>query len=168
MRLNAAQLHNAVRLRLGLDDPPADRSRRRALLAAIDDGAGRRVSRMPVDFGALIAEQSSALRLMMMVAQIAKHVDRHTPIRFLIAETESGYTLLAALWLARLCGCERHVEISPLFETADALEGGARVLEEALRSPHYRAYLRGIGRLCLQFGYSDSGRYLGPARRPAT
>ena len=160
MRLNATQVHNAVRLRLGLDDPPADRSRRRSMLAAIDEALGA-VEPLPVDFGALLAEQSSALRLMMLVAQIAKHVDRHTPTRFLVAETRSGYTLLATLWLARLCGVERHIEISPLFETGDALEDGARVLEEALRSPHYRAYLRSVGRLCLQFGYSDSARYLG-------
>ena len=83
------------------------------------------------------------------------------PVRFLIAETETGYTLLAALWLARLFGIERHIEISPLFETAEALEHGATVLEEALRSPHYRAYLQATGRLALQFGYSDSGRYVG-------
>jgi len=159
-RLNAAQVHNAARLRLGLDDPPADRSRRRTLLAGMDDALDT-MQAQPVDFGALLAEQSSAMRLMMLVAQVAKHVDRHTPARFLIAETRSGYTLLAALWLARVCGVERHVEISPLFETADALEEGVRVLDEALRSPHYRAYVRDIGRVCLQFGYSDSGRYLG-------
>jgi phosphoenolpyruvate carboxylase len=92
---------------------------------------------------------------------MVKHVDGSAPVRFLIAETESGYTLLAALWLARLFGIERHIEISPLFETPDALEQGARVLEEALRSPHWRAYLRQTGRLALQFGYSDSGRYVG-------
>ena len=54
-----------------------------------------------------------------------------------------------------------NIEISPLFETASALEHGATVLEEALRSPHYRAYLQATGRLALQFGYSDSGRYVG-------
>ncbi len=160
VRLNAAQLHNAARLRLGVADPPDDRSRRRTLLGAIDEALGSTVAQ-PVDFGALIAEQSSAVRLMMLVAQVTKHVDRHTPVRFLIAETRTGFTLLAALWLARLCGCERNIEISPLFETPDALEEGIRILEEALRSPHYRNYLRGVGRLCLQFGYSDSGRFLG-------
>ena len=35
------------------------------------------------------------------------------------------------------------------------------VLEEALRSPHYRDYLKTTGKLALQFGYSDSGRYVG-------
>ncbi|OYV33978.1 MAG: phosphoenolpyruvate carboxylase, partial [Rhodospirillales bacterium 20-64-7] len=159
-RLNAAQIHNVVRQRLGIADPPEDPSRRRALFAAIN-AALDTVTPEPVDFGALIAEQASAARLMMTVAQIVKHVDGSVPVRFLIAETETGYTLLVALWLARLFGIENHIEISPLFETADALGQGASVLEEALRSPHYRDYLRKTGKLALQFGYSDSGRYVG-------
>ena len=159
-RLNAAQIHNVVRQRLGIADPPEDPSRRRALFAAIN-AALDTVKPEPVDFGALIGEQASAAKLMMTVAQIVKHVDGSVPVRFLIAETETGYTLLAALWLARLFGIEQHVEISPLFETAEALERGATVLEEALRSPHYRDYLKQTGKLALQFGYSDSGRYVG-------
>ena len=159
-RLNAAQIHNVVRQRLGIADPPEDPSHRRTLFAKIN-AALDSVQPIPVDFGALLAEQASAARLMMTVAQIVKHVDSSAPVRFLIAETETGYTLLAALWLAKLFGIERNIEISPLFETADALESGARVLDEALRSPHYRAYLKATGRLALQFGYSDSGRYIG-------
>ncbi|HEY4042284.1 MAG TPA: phosphoenolpyruvate carboxylase [Rhodopila sp.] len=159
-RLNAAQVHNVVRQRLGIADPPEDPSRRRALFSAIN-AALDAVRAEPVDFGALISEQASAAKLMMTVAQIVKHVDGSIPVRFLIAETETGYTLLAALWLARLFGVEEHIEISPLFETAEALERGASVLEEALRSPHYRDYLKKTGKLALQFGYSDSGRYVG-------
>ena len=160
VRLNAAQIHNAIRLRLGLADPPGDAARRRVLLGAIGSALDA-VQPVPSTFGALLAEQSSAAKLMLTVAQMVKHIDASAPVRFLIAETESGYTLLAALWLARLFGIDRQIEISPLFETGEALERGARVLEEALRSPHYRAYLRSIGRLSLQFGYSDSGRYVG-------
>ncbi len=160
VRLNSTQLHNVVRQRLGLIDSADDPSHRRALLVAIN-AALDTVTPVPVDFGGLMAEQASAARLMMTVAQIVKHVDASVPVRFLIAETESGYTLLAALWLARLFGIEGHVEISPLFETAEALESGQRVLEEALRSPHWCAYLKATGRLALQFGYSDSGRYVG-------
>ncbi|MBS0639026.1 MAG: phosphoenolpyruvate carboxylase [Proteobacteria bacterium] len=160
VRLNSQQIHNVVRQRLGISDPPEDPSRRRALFAAINHALDT-VQPEPIDFGALISEQTSAARLMMVVAQIVKHVDGSKPVRFLIAETETGYTLLAALWLARLCGIENHVEISPLFETAHALDQGATVLEEALRNPHYRAYLKSTGKLALQFGYSDSGRYIG-------
>ena len=160
VRLNATQVHNALRHRLGFEGGPEDRARRRGLLAAIN-AALDTVETVPVDFGALLTEGTSAARLMMTVAQIVKHIDRSQPIRFLIAETETGYTLLAALWLARRFGIERQVEISPLFETAEGLERGARVLEEALRSPHWRAYLRATGRLSIQFGYSDSGRFIG-------
>lgn len=159
-RLNAAQLHNVVRQRLGIADPPEDPAHRRALFSAIN-AALDTVQPIPVDFGALLSEQASAARLMMTVAQIVKHVDGSAPVRFLIAETETGYTLLTALWLAKLFGIEKQIEISPLFETAEALEQGAVVLDEALRSPHYRAYLKTTGRLALQFGYSDSGRYVG-------
>jgi phosphoenolpyruvate carboxylase len=114
-----------------------------------------------VNFGTLMAEQASAARLMMTVAQMVKHIDAASPVRFLIAETETGYTLLTALYFAKLFGIEDRIEISPLFETAEALSQGGRIIEEALRSPHYRAYLRKTGKLCVQFGYSDSGRYVG-------
>jgi phosphoenolpyruvate carboxylase len=160
VRLNAAQVHNALRQRLGLAAAPDDPAQRRGLLAQIN-AALATVAPQPVDFGAVLAEQASAAQLMMTVAQISKHIDASQPVRFLVAETETGYTLLAALWLARRFGVEHLVEISPLFETARALERGDRVLEEALRSPHWRDYLRRQGRLCLQFGYSDSGRYVG-------
>ncbi|WP_020179691.1 phosphoenolpyruvate carboxylase [Methylopila sp. M107] len=159
-RLNASQLHNALRQLAGLDDAVGDAARRRAMLAGIN-GALDRLTPAGVDFGALLSESSSAARLMMTLAQIVKHIDADTPIRFHIAETENGYTLLCALWLARLFGVEKKIEISPLFETAEALERGARVLDEALRSRHYRDYLATNGTLALEFGYSDSGRYVG-------
>ena len=160
MRLNATQVHNVARQRLGITDNPEDASRRRALLAKINDVLDD-TRPIPFDLGTLIAEQASAARLMMVAGTMVKHIDQTTPVRFLIAETESGYTLLCALWLARLFGIERQIEISPLFETAEALERGVRVVDEALRSPHYQDYVRATGRLCLQFGYSDSGRYVG-------
>ena len=106
LRLNSAQLHNVIRQRLGIADPPEDPAHRRALLARIN-AALDTVKPDPVDFGALLAEQASAAKLMMTVAQIVKHIDGSAPVRFLIAETESGYTLLAALWLAKLFGIEK-------------------------------------------------------------
>jgi phosphoenolpyruvate carboxylase len=160
VRLNSSQLHNGVRQRLGLADPPADPSRRRVLLGAIN-AALDSVQPEAINFGTLMAEQASAARLMMTVAQMVKHIDAASPVRFLIAETETGYTLLSALYFAKLFGIDDKIEISPLFETAEALSQGGRIIEEALRSPHYRAYLRRTGKLCVQFGYSDSGRYVG-------
>jgi len=160
VRLNATQVHNAVRQRLGLASNPEDAAARRRLFGAINQ-ALEEVRPEPIDFGALMVEPASATRLMMTVAMMRKHIDAVSPVRFLIAETETGYTLLAALWLARAIGIEDGVEISPLFETESALTKGARLVEEALRSPHFRAHLRARGRFAIQLGYSDSGRYVG-------
>lgn len=161
-RLNATQIYNVVRHRLGIEDDPTIPSRRRLVLSQINEALESLKAPIPVDFGAVMMEQSSAGRLMMTMAQILKHIDTATPIRFLIAETESGYTLLATLWLARMLGIrDEQIQISPLFETQSALEHGEIILEEAFRSPHWRQYIRNNGRLCLQFGYSDSGRYIG-------
>ena len=132
VRLNAAQVHNAVRQRLGLAASADDMAQRRGLLAQINTALGE-VTAQPVDFGALIAEQASAAKLMLICTQIAKHVDGSAPIRFLIAETETGYTLLAALWLAKRFGCDHAIELSPLFETAEALEALGRTLPDATR-----------------------------------
>ena len=159
-RLNASQIHNAVRRVIDLEGEPTDAAQRRSHLSAINTLLND-VRPVPVDFGALAAERASAARLMMTITQILKHVDGTHPVRFLIAETETGYTLLAALWLARHYGISDKVEITPLFETASALEQGIRVLDDALRNPHWRAHLKRLGRLSVQFGYSDSGRYVG-------
>ncbi len=159
-RLNATQLHNAIRRQIGLDTSPADPSRRRSYISAINELLAR-AEPVSINTGSLISERASAKRMFMMIAQLAKHIDSETPIRFLIAETETAFTLLVALYFARLFGVEHLVEISPLFETETALEHGDAVIDEALRSPHYRAYVERTGRLCVQFGYSDSGRYIG-------
>jgi phosphoenolpyruvate carboxylase len=159
-RLNASQLHNAMRGTIHLDEEPSLPAQRRAFLSAVNAELAK-VQPTPVDFGALAVERASATRMMMTIAQIVKHVDGTRPVRFLVAETETGYTLLSALWLAKRFGIADRIEISPLFETSDALEQGPRIIDEALRSPHWREYLKQHGRLCIQFGYSDSGRYIG-------
>ena len=159
-RLNATQLHNALRQLADLHDPAEDALLRRGLFTAINSALDR-LEPQQVDFGSLLAEASSAVRLLMLIAQVVKHVDRKTPVRLHIAETETGYTLLCALWLVRAFGLERHVQISPLLETAEGLENGAKILDEALRSRHWRDYLNTIGVLAIEFGYSDSGRYVG-------
>ncbi len=159
VRLNSGQLHNAVRRRVGLETAPTDPANRRSYFAAIDALIAK-AQPVEINFGDLLAEPASAPRLMMTVAQMLKYVDA-SPVRFLIAETETGFTLLTALYFARLFGVEDQVEISPLFETEEALDRGEQVIEEALRSEHYRAHLRRQGRLAIEFGFSDSGRFIG-------
>jgi len=160
VRLNAAQLHNAVRREVGLETSPADPANRRAYFAAINALIAD-CKPVEVGFQSLLEESTSAKRLFITIAQMKKYIDAKAPVRFLIAETESGFTLLAALYYARLFGVEDIVEISPLFETEEALARGEAVIEEALKSPHFRDYLKKQGKLCIEFGFSDSGRFIG-------
>ena len=149
---------------MGLETEPNDPANRRSYFNTINDLLGR-VRPLSVSFRSLMEERASAKRLMMVVAQIVKFIDAETPIRFLIAETETGFTLLAALYYARLFGVEERVEISPLFETEEAFERGERVIEEALKSPHYRAYLERQGGWRCNSGFPIRGDLSGRCRR---
>ena len=159
-RVNAVQIHNAIRKHVDLTTHPADPRFRQTYLERIGRLlAGARPC--PVHFGTILEEQASARRLFMIVQQIVKHVDAASPIRFLIAETESALTVLGALYLARRFGVEDHVDLCPLFETERALEDGAHIVQTLLESPDFVAWVRQRGRLCIQTGYSDAGRYIG-------
>ncbi|HZF28402.1 MAG TPA: phosphoenolpyruvate carboxylase [Gammaproteobacteria bacterium] len=159
-RLNSAQLHNAIRPDIALSAQPGQSQSRRHFLAEVTrllDG----VTPVNVHYGTVAREQTTAKRVFMLVAQFQKHFDGRTPMRLLIAESDTPFTLLAALYYARLFGAEKHVEISPLFETADGLHHGDRVIAEVLDNPHFVHYIRLQKRFCVQLGFSDSGRYIG-------
>lgn len=160
VRINASQLHNAIRKSVGMETPPDDPAYRNTYLKAIDELIGS-VEAETINFGSILAERASAKRVFMIVAQVLKYVDATTPVRFLIAECETAFTVLTALYFAKLFGVEGKVDISPLFETTKALERGGRVIEDLLENSHYREYVVKRGRLCIQTGFSDSGRYLG-------
>lgn len=160
MRINASQIHNAIRKSVGMETHPDDPAYRSTYLNAIDDLLTNAKSET-INFGSILTERASAKRIFMIVAQVLKYVDATTPVRFLIAECETPFTVLTALYFAKLFGVEDKIDISPLFETQKALERGGRIIEELLENPHYRAYVERRGRLCIQTGFSDSGRYLG-------
>jgi phosphoenolpyruvate carboxylase len=160
VRINATQLHNAIRKTVGMETAPDDPRYRQSYLASLNellDG----VKPATISFGSIMAEHTSAKRLFMVVAQMLKYADATTPVRFLIAECEAAFTALTALYYARLFGVADKIDISPLFETERALEVGSRVIDQLLENPHFRAYVQARGRLCIQTGYSDAGRYLG-------
>lgn len=160
VRINAVQLHNAIRKSVGMDhaaDDPVYRLSYQSAVAELID----QVQPETVNFGSVAAEKTTARRVLMLVAQMLKHLDASEPIRFLIAECETPVTLLTALYFAKQLGVDRHIDISPLFETLKALDRGIEILEGALAVPAYRDYLRSRGRLCIETGFSDAGRYLG-------
>ncbi|WP_313434804.1 phosphoenolpyruvate carboxylase [Novosphingobium sp.] len=157
-RVNASQLQNAIRLRI---DPEGKLSlasqaalmRMRELLAEVVP--------LKSNFAALAIENSTAVRQFLAMAQILAHIDADAPIRMLVAECEEPATILAALYFARMFGIDDKVDVSPLFETESALEHGGRFVDAVLAEPAYRDYARKRGRVSIQTGFSDAGRFVG-------
>ena len=157
-RLNAAQIRNAARtaLNVGRETDLFGRS-------ALSD-VGELIERTEparVNFASLASEQSSAARLFIAAAQILKHVDADAPIRLLIAETENPVTVMTALYLAKLFGVDHALDVCPLFETGPALDRGRRILDVLFRQPAYRAQVQRRGRVSIEAGFSDAGRFMG-------
>ena len=157
-RVNASQLNNAIRRRIDTEQK-LDLSSRSALirLRALLQSA----KPLRTNFAALSIEDTTALRVFLSMAQILKHIDADAPIRMLIAECEEPQTVLAALYFARLFGVEDKVDVSPLFETESAMEHGGRFLDALLAEPAYQDYARARGRVAIQTGFSDAGRFVG-------
>ena len=160
VRINSTQIHNAIRKVVNLETAPDDPRYRQSYLAAMNDLL-LNVQPATTNFGSILGERTSAKRLFMVIAQMLKYADATTPVRFLIAECEAAFTVLTALYYAQLFGVADRVDISPLFETERALEAGSRVIDQLLENEHFRKYVERRGRLCVQTGYSDAGRYLG-------
>ncbi|HEX7853978.1 MAG TPA: phosphoenolpyruvate carboxylase [Sphingobium sp.] len=157
-RVNASQLQNAIHRRIDPDGKLSLASqaalvRMRELLAEVKP--------LRSNFAALAIENSTAVRQFLAMAQILEHIDADAPIRMLVAECEEPTTILAALYFARMFGIEDKVDVSPLFETESALEHGGRFLEAVLAESAYRDYARKRGRVAIQTGFSDAGRFVG-------
>lgn len=158
LRINALQLNNAFRAYV--HEPwTRDLSERQALARIVE--MIRTCPHESVNFATLDLETATAIRQFALAAQIQKHVDRETPIRFLIAECESPATVLIALFFAKLFGVDGITDISPLFETPSGLENGTRIMERLLEEEAYREYVCGRKRLSIQTGFSDAGRFIG-------
>jgi phosphoenolpyruvate carboxylase len=157
-RVNSSQLQNAIRRRID-PDGKLDLASQAALVKMREMLAEAKPRRS--NFAALAIENSTAVRQFLAMAQILAHIDADAPIRMLVAECEQPTTVLAALYFARLFGIEDKVDVSPLFETESALEHGGRFLDAVLSEEAYRAYARRRGRVSIQTGYSDAGRFVG-------
>ena len=157
-RVNSSQLHNAIRRRIDPDNQ-LDLASKTALVRIrelIDETHPLRTN-----FAGLAIENTTAVRQFLTMAQILHHIDQDSPIRMLIAECEDPQTALAALYFARLFGIEGKVDVSPLFETETAMEQGERIIDAMLSEPQFRDYVRGRGRIAIETGFSDAGRFVG-------
>jgi len=160
MRINATQLTNAIRHDIDITTSPEDPANRRRYLVEIA-ALLERVKPVDVNFGTIMNERATAKRMFMLVSKFLKYVDNNEPVRFLIAECNTPFTVLTALYFAKLFGVADKIDISPLFETGVALDQGHEIITELLKNPTYVKYVEGRGRICMQTGFSDAGRYIG-------
>ncbi len=162
IRINAMQLHNAIRGLVDLDGETLDLNSH-VLLNRLDSMIQELDSGKPqtVNFASVALERTTAIRQFMIVAQILKHIDGDSPIRMLIAECEHAFTVLSAVYFAKLFGVSEKIDISPLFETEEALENGVEVIKSLLKLEGYRNQVELRKRLCIQTGFSDAGRFIG-------
>lgn len=161
-RLNARHVMSGVKAVFGISESTSDN---RTLLMRASK-LTKDVKPQPVNFASLALEKSTAHQQMILTAQIHKYIDADTPIRLLIAECEDSLTPLGMLYLARRYGLDKHMDISPLFETADALNNGGRIIDKMLSNKVYRNYIEERGCFAIQTGFSDAGRFMGQI--PAT
>ncbi len=161
-RLNNRHVVSGVKAVFGIKDKSADN---RTLLERASK-LTKNVKPKPVNFASLALEKSTAHEKMILTAHIHKYIDDKTPIRLLIAECEDSLTPLAMLYLARRYGLEKVLDISPLFETAAALNNGGRIIGKMLGNEVYRDYVKARGVFAIQTGFSDAGRFMGQI--PAT
>ena len=77
----------------------------------------------------------------------------------IVSNTEHVVDVLAPLVLARDAGCADGLDVVPLFESATALTGAARLLDALLTLPAYRAHVARRGdHQTVMVGYSDSNK----------
>ena len=161
LRINAVQLRNAMRSIDGKATSSSDGiTSNRQLLERL---ANRIETEAPwdINFSTLDREAATARRQLMLAAQILKHIDCDMPIRLLIAECEKPITYMSALYLAHKLGIADKLDISPLFETTFGLEHGVPMMSQLLSYQPVQTYLLQRGRLAIQAGFSDAGRFMG-------
>lgn len=158
LRVNAAQVRAVISRDLNIETE--DRDIGRIALQKLSDMADAGQT-SKVNFAELFLEKSTAHRQIMMCSIWLSYIDAESPIRFLIAEAENPATVMGALYLARKHGISENLDISPLFETAEALESGGRFISRLLKEKAFLEYLRSRGYLSIQLGFSDAGRFIG-------
>jgi phosphoenolpyruvate carboxylase len=78
---------------------------------------------------------------------------------FVISMCRSACDVLTVLLLARWKGCDRGLQIVPLFETIEDLQAAPSILEELYGLPLYREHLATCGNeQMVMIGYSDSNK----------
>ena len=100
------------------------------------------------------------------IATIQQRYGQAACHRYVISFTHAATDVTAVLELARRAGAQTGdvpaLDVVPLFESADALSGAARIVDELLADADYRTHLSTRGdRQEVMLGYSDSTKESG-------
>jgi phosphoenolpyruvate carboxylase len=129
-----------------------------ATLAALRDGVvlGERM----VANGVTAAEVLETYRA---IADIQERFGPEACRRYVISFTREAQDVYNVLELADYAGLDRDaIDVVPLLETADALEGSDRLLDDILSDARYREHVRARGdHQEVMLGYSDSTKESG-------
>ena len=158
LRVNAQQVLSAISGVLEI--APEDRLDGRTLLAKVNKLAVDSPS-VETNFASLDMAENTVNRQLILAKQIISHIDASVPIRFLIAECDQAIVVMSALALAKYYGVNQAIDISPLFETPNALRNGGRVMSQLLDQSAYRSYVKKRKSIAIQTGFSDAGRFMG-------
>lgn len=78
---------------------------------------------------------------------------------FIISMCQSAADILSVLLLARWTGCDKGLQIVPLFETIEDLQAAPSIFESLVALPLYREHLATCGdEQMIMIGYSDSNK----------
>jgi phosphoenolpyruvate carboxylase len=133
----------------------------RAALAALRAGSAATDSTVEVSPGVSLDEVTGTFRSM---ADIQARHGLEACRRVVVSFTSSVSDVTDVLELARLSteGVPPVLDVVPLFETTEALDGAGPILEAMLADPWYRAHLGRRGdRQEVMLGYSDSNKESG-------
>jgi len=112
------------------------------------------------------AEAARTLEVFKAIAECRARYGPHAVGPYIISMAQGADDVLAVLALARWGGLAKadHIplDVAPLFETVDYLEGSPAVMRELLQEPYYRAHLaeRRMHQMVM-IGYSDSNKDAG-------
>ena len=97
------------------------------------------------------------------IADIQAGMGERACHRYVISFTRSARDVLDVLELAAMAAPRAGLDVVPLFESADALQGAGAIVDELLADPRYREHLasRGMAQEVM-LGYSDSTKESGP------
>jgi phosphoenolpyruvate carboxylase len=155
-RLTAALAEVLRALEIHLAFEQADRSSRRALLLELLHQG------LPPDLArhlGVTAETVATWSVFELIARARSIYGRELVGPFIISMTHDVADVLGALLMARWMGCDKGLQIVPLFETLPDLQAAGQILDELFRLDVYRQHLATCSdEQMVMVGYSDSNK----------